>query len=70
MQVLLPDTGIWHPLAPRVFENPEEYNNWYDTVHCKLTGTDPKKAPTVGIILQKSHINTNDEAHYTSLIQV
>ena len=67
--VLLPDLGIWHPLAPRVFENAEEYNTWYNTEHAELIGIDPKSAPTVGVILQKSHINTNDESHYTSLIQ-
>jgi magnesium chelatase subunit H len=67
--VLLPDLGIWHPLAPRVFENAEEYNTWYDTEHAELIGIDAKSAPTVGVILQKSHINTNDESHYTSLIQ-
>mmetsp|Transcript_19225 Transcript_19225/g.48335 ORF Transcript_19225/g.48335 Transcript_19225/m.48335 type:complete len:1421 (+) Transcript_19225:248-4510(+) len=67
--VLLPDLGVWHPLAPRVFEDAEEYNNWYNTEHAPLVGIDPKTAPTVGVILQKSHINTNDEAHYTSLIQ-
>jgi len=67
--VLLPDLGIWHPLAHRVFENAEEYNTWYDTEHAELIGIDAKSAPTVGVILQKSHINTNDESHYTSLIQ-
>jgi magnesium chelatase subunit H len=67
--VLLPDVGIWHPMAPQVFESDLEYNNWYDNEHCKLIGINPKTAPTVGVILQKSHINTKDETHYTSLIQ-
>ena len=31
-------------------------------------GIDAKTAPTVGIILQKSHINTKDDTHYVSLI--
>ena len=66
---LLPDIGIWHPLAPQVFEDSVEYNNWYNKVHAPLVGIDPAKAPTVGVILQKSHINTKDECHYTSLIQ-
>ena len=46
-----------------------EYNNWYNKEHAPLLGIDPSKAPTVGVILQKSHINTKDECHYTSLIQ-
>jgi len=66
---LLPDIGIWHPLAPQVFEDSVEYNNWYNKEHAPLLGIDPSKAPTVGVILQKSHINTKDECHYTSLIQ-
>jgi len=67
--VLLPDLGIWHPLAPRVFESSAEYNEWYNSVHAPLIGINPATAPTVGVILQKSHINTKDESHYTSLIQ-
>jgi len=66
---LLPDIGVWHPLAPQVFEDSTEYNTWYDKVHAPLVGINPKTAPTVGVILQKSHINTKDECHYTSLIQ-
>lgn len=30
--VLLPDKGIWHPVADKVFENPTEYLTWYNTV--------------------------------------
>mmetsp|Transcript_38127 Transcript_38127/g.78202 ORF Transcript_38127/g.78202 Transcript_38127/m.78202 type:complete len:1412 (-) Transcript_38127:239-4474(-) len=67
--VLLPDIGIWHPLAPRVFEDSTEYNTWYDNEHAPSIGVNPQTAPTVGVILQKSHINTKDESHYTSLIQ-
>lgn len=56
--VLLPDKGIWHPIAERIFEDPEEYFQWYNKVHAKAAGIDPKTAPTVGLVLQKSHINT------------
>jgi len=56
--VLLPDKGIWHPLAPRVFENAEEYMAWYDREHAPAADIDVKTAPTIGVILQKSHINT------------
>jgi len=67
--VLLPDKAIWHPVAPNlVFENPQKYFEWYNNEHCPEAGIDPKTASTVGIILQKSHINTKDDTHYVSLI--
>lgn len=30
--VLLPDKGIWHPVADKVFENADEYLTWYNQV--------------------------------------
>jgi len=67
--VLLPDKAIWHPVAPSfVFENPQEYFDWYDNQFCPDAGIDAKNAPTIGLILQKSHINTKDDTHYVSLI--
>lgn len=30
--VLLPDKGIWHPVADKVFENASEYLAWYNAV--------------------------------------
>ena len=33
-----------------------------------MVGIDPTTAPVVGVVLQKSHINTKDDAHYVSLI--
>lgn len=67
--VLLPDKAIWHPVAPSiVFENAEKYFEWYNNEFCPDAGIDPKTAPTIGIILQKSHINTKDDTHYVSLI--
>lgn len=70
--VLIADKGIWHPMADdisgRVFENIDDYMQWYDNVHCPVAGIDPKTATTVGLILQKSHINTQDDTHYVALI--
>lgn len=66
--VLIPDKGIWHPLGDKVFGSVEEYNQWYENVHCPAAGINPKTAPTIGLVLQKSHINTKDECHYVSLI--
>jgi magnesium chelatase subunit H len=67
--VLIADKGIWHPMAPgnAVFETVEAYNEWYDKVHCKAAGI-ATDAVTVGLVLQKSHINTRDENHYVALI--
>lgn len=31
--VLLPDKGIWHPVADKVFENADEYLAWYNKVN-------------------------------------
>merc|ERR1719246_113205 len=67
--VLLPDKAIWHPVAPSiVFENSKEYLEWYEKDFCVDAGIDVKTAPTIGLILQKSHINTKDDTHYVSLI--
>ena len=67
--VLLPDKAIWHPVAPSiVFETNEKYFEWYNKEFCPDAGIDPKTAPTIGLILQKSHINTKDDTHYVSLI--
>eukprot|EP00980_Cylindrotheca_fusiformis_P022246 scaffold9153_cov121-Cylindrotheca_fusiformis.AAC.10 len=67
--MLLPDKAIWHPVAPNfVFETPQDYFKWYDNEFCPDAGIDPKTAPTIGILLQKSHINTKDDTHYVSLI--
>jgi len=67
--VLLPDKAIWHPVAPKqVFETNEKYFEWYNNEFCPDAGIDAKTSPTVGIILQKSHINTKDDTHYVSLI--
>jgi len=65
---VIPDKGIWHPVAPRVFETYSEYKKWLFEEHAPALGLDPLTAPIVGLVLQKSHINTKDDAHYVSLI--
>lgn len=68
--IVIADKGIWHPMAPKsaVFESIEDYHEWYDKVHCPAAGIDAKKAISVGLVLQKSHINTKDDGHYIALI--
>merc|ERR1719478_947779 len=65
---VIPDQGIWHPMAPRVFETTVEYMDWLKNEHAPALGIDADNAPIIGITLQKSHINTKDDAHYVSLV--
>eukprot|EP00172_Hildenbrandia_rubra_P001173 Plantae.Rhodophyta-Hildenbrandia_rubra.ctg173.p1 GENE.Plantae.Rhodophyta-Hildenbrandia_rubra.ctg173~~Plantae.Rhodophyta-Hildenbrandia_rubra.ctg173.p1 ORF type:complete len:1372 (+),score=252.95 Plantae.Rhodophyta-Hildenbrandia_rubra.ctg173:7089-11204(+) len=62
-----PDVGIWHPLAPRMFEDIEEYQEWYNNKHAPLCGLG-SSSPTVGLALARTHMITGDAAHYVSLI--
>merc|ERR1719440_1859646 len=55
---VIPDQGIWHPVAPKVFETVGEYRQWLENEHAPSIGIDPKTAPKVGVVLGKSHINT------------
>jgi magnesium chelatase subunit H len=68
--VVIADKGIWHPMAPNVFETVAEYNEWYEKVHCPAAGIDAKKAVTVGLVLQKSHINTKDEPESLRMFRI
>jgi magnesium chelatase subunit H len=65
--VVFPDLGIWHPLAPGMFEDLKEYLNW-STSRSDLSET-ARKGPVIGLVLQRSHIVTGDEAHYVAVIQ-
>lgn len=66
--VVLPDMGIWHPLAPQIFDTMDEYREWYDNVHCPAAGILPD-APFIGLVLQKSHIAIKDDGHYVGMVQ-
>ncbi|XP_039136875.1 magnesium-chelatase subunit ChlH, chloroplastic [Dioscorea cayenensis subsp. rotundata] len=66
--VLFLDSGIWHPLAPCMYDDVKEYLNWYGTrkdVNEKLKSNN---APIIGLILQRSHIVTGDDSHYVAVI--
>ena len=64
---VFPDLGIWHPLAPSMFEDLKEYLNWTSS----RTDLSEKalKGPVIGLVLQRSHIVTGDDAHYVATIQ-
>ncbi len=65
---VFPDLGIWHPTAPRMFEDVKEYLNW--TASRKdLSKESKKEGPVIGLVLQRSHIVTGDDAHYVAVIQ-
>ena len=64
---VFPDLGIWHPLAPSMFEDLKEYLNW--TSSRVDLSEDARKGPVIGLVLQRSHIVTGDDAHYVAVIQ-
>jgi len=65
--VVFPDLGLWHPLAPGMFEDLKEYLNW-NASRVDLSAK-AKAGPVIGLVLQRSHIVTGDEAHYVAVIQ-
>ncbi|KAF7014376.1 hypothetical protein CFC21_028373 [Triticum aestivum] len=66
--VLFLDTGIWHPLAPAMFDDVKEYLNWYGTRRDANDRLKNPEAPVIGLVLQRSHIVTGDDGHYVAVI--
>ena len=64
---VFPDLGIWHPLAPSMFEDLKEYLNW--TASRTDLSQEARRGPVIGLVLQRSHIVTGDDAHYVATIQ-
>jgi magnesium chelatase subunit H len=64
--VVFPDIGIWHPAAPCMYEDVKEFLNWNDT---RKDIKFAKDAPVIGLVLQRTHLVTGDEGHYTSVVQ-
>eukprot|EP00210_Caulerpa_lentillifera_P005048 g4821.t1 len=62
---LFPEVGIWHPCSKTMYEDLREYMNWYDTRKGLSFSPD---APVVGLVLQRSHLVTGDEGHYSGVI--
>jgi magnesium chelatase subunit H len=67
--VTYPDMGIWHPLAPSMFEDVKEYLNWYSSRKDISADLKDPLAPCVGLVLQRTHLVTGDDAHYVAMIQ-
>merc|ERR1719443_1337978 len=55
----------WHPMAPAMYEDLKEYLNWYDT---RKDMKFEKDAPVIGLVLQRTHLVTGDEAHYSATV--
>ncbi|MEM9448266.1 MAG: magnesium chelatase subunit H [Cyanobacteria bacterium P01_E01_bin.6] len=67
--VTYPDIGIWHPLAPQMFEDVKEYLNWYQSRQDIDDNLKDPFAPCVGVVLQRTHLVTGDDAHYVAMVQ-
>jgi len=67
--VVFPDMGIWHPLSIKMFEDVNEYFKWYDNRPDIDEDLKDPLAPCIGVILQRTHLVTGDDAHYVAMIQ-
>lgn len=54
---------VWLPAG--MYEDLKEYLNWYDTRRDTKFAAD---APVVGLVLQRSHLVTGDEGHYSGVV--
>jgi magnesium chelatase subunit H len=67
--VTYPDMGIWHPMAPQMFEDVKEYLNWFNSRRDIPVDMKDPLVPTVGLVLQRTHLVTGDDAHYVAMVQ-
>jgi len=67
--VTYPDMGIWHPLAPKMFEDAKEYFQWNNSRDDISDDQKDPLAPCVGLVLQRTHLVTGDDAHYVAMVQ-
>ncbi|MBD2457593.1 magnesium chelatase subunit H [Nostoc sp. FACHB-87] len=67
--VVYPDMGIWHPLATTMYEDVREYLNWYSARRDIPQDLKDPLAPCVGLVLQRTHLVTGDDAHYVAMVQ-
>ncbi|MEN9229529.1 MAG: magnesium chelatase subunit H [Thermostichus sp. DG02_5_bins_236] len=63
------DMGIWHPLAPKMFETVSEYLGWLNGREDLPAEVKDPLAPCVGLVLQRTHLVTGDDAHYVAMVQ-
>ncbi|MGQ9837392.1 MAG: magnesium chelatase subunit H [Cyanobacteriota bacterium] len=63
------DMGIWHPLAPQMFASVSEYLAWWNSREDLPQEMKDPLAPCVGLVLQRTHLVTGDDAHYVAMVQ-
>jgi cobaltochelatase CobN subunit (EC 6.6.1.2) len=61
--------GIWHPLAPSMFEDVKGYLTWYNARKDISADLKDPLAPCIGLVLQRTHLVTGDDAHYVAMVQ-
>ncbi|WP_267384608.1 magnesium chelatase subunit H [Cyanobacterium sp. uoEpiScrs1] len=67
--VVYPDMGIWHPLSVEMFKDVSSYLSWFNS---RIDISDNLKnslSPCIGLILQRTHLITGDDAHYVATVQ-
>jgi magnesium chelatase subunit H len=62
------DMGIWHPLAPNMYDDAKEYLNWYSSRKDLPEAQRRGDCPTIGLVMQRTHIVTGDDAHYVAMV--
>jgi magnesium chelatase subunit H len=67
--VVYPDMGIWHPMALNMFEDIKEYWQWFNHRRDITDELRDPLAPCIGIVLQRTHLVTGDDAHYVAMVQ-
>ena len=67
--VVYPDMGVWHPFAPKMFEDVKEYLTWYNNRTDISDDLKDPLAPCVGLVMQRTHLVTGDDAHYVAMVQ-
>jgi magnesium chelatase subunit H len=67
--VTYPDMGIWHPMSTTMFEDVKEYLNWFNSRKDISADLKDPLAPCVGLVLQRTHLVTGDDAHYVAMVQ-
>jgi magnesium chelatase subunit H len=67
--VVYPDMGIWHPLAPSMFEDVKGYLTWFNARKDISADLKDPLAPCIGLVLQRTHLVTGDDAHYVAMVQ-
>ncbi|TAE98124.1 MAG: magnesium chelatase subunit H, partial [Oscillatoriales cyanobacterium] len=63
------DMGIWHPLAPCMFEDVKAYLTWFNARTDISADVKDPLAPCIGLVLQRTHLVTGDDAHYVAMVQ-